>query len=119
MPIKYGSDFHLARELILTTGNETVGDFIDLAKKEWKKMTRKYAVENAIIEPMVFLIANDNWMEFTLRYVVDFKKRRGTKDLLFTRILDSIAKTDGKVAMASTTFQLVEVPPLEVRLRKE
>ncbi len=54
VPIKYGSDFHLARELILTTGNETVGDFIDLAKKEWKKMTRKYAVENAIIEPMVF-----------------------------------------------------------------
>ena len=37
-------------------------------------MTCKYAVENAIIEPMVFLIATDNWMEFTLRYVVDFKK---------------------------------------------
>lgn len=82
-------------------------------------MTRKYAVENAVVEPMVFLTANDNWMEFTLRYVVDFGKRRGTKDLLFTQILDAIAQTDGKVSMASATIHLVEAPTLDIRLRKE
>jgi small-conductance mechanosensitive channel len=119
VPVKYGSDHRLAREIILSAANETVGDYIGAAKKEWKKMTRKYAVENAIIEPMVFLIANDNWMEFTLRYVVDFKKRRGAKDLLFTHILDAVAQTDGKVSLASATFQLVEAPTLDVRLRKD
>ncbi|MCB0104022.1 MAG: hypothetical protein KDD74_18385 [Anaerolineales bacterium] len=82
-------------------------------------MTRKYAVENAIIEPMVFLVANDNWIEFTLRYVVDFKKNRGIKDQLFTRLLDSFAQTDGKVAWASATFQLVDPQSLNVRLRRE
>ena len=82
-------------------------------------MTRKYAVEKAIVEPMIFLVANDNWMEFTLRYVVEFGKRRSTKDLLFTRILDLIAQTDGKVAMASATFHLVEAPTLDIRLKKE
>jgi small-conductance mechanosensitive channel len=119
VPVKYGSDHNLARELILATADETVGEYIDRARKEWKKMTRKYAVENAIIEPMVFLVANDNWMEFTLRYVVDFKKRRGTKDLLFTRILDAVALTGGKVSLASATFQLVEAPTLDIRLRRE
>jgi hypothetical protein len=107
------------REIILVAANQSVGDYIDIAGKAWKKMTRKYAVENAIIEPMVFLAANDNWLEFTLRYVVDFKKRRGAKDLLFTHILDAIAQTGGKVSLASATFQLVDAPTLDVRLRKE
>lgn len=39
-------------------------------------MKKKYLIEDAAIEPMVFLVANDNWMEFTIRYVVDFKKKK-------------------------------------------
>jgi small-conductance mechanosensitive channel len=119
VPIKYGSDHNLAREIILTAGNNTVGEYVEHAQKNWKEMTRKYAVENAIIAPMVFLIANDNWMEFTLRYIVDFKKRRIAKDMLYVRILDAIAQTNQKVSMASATFQLVEAPTLDIRLRKD
>lgn len=119
VPIKYGSDHNMARELILDAGNKTVGEYAEEARKTWKVMTIKYAVENAVVEPMVFLAANDNWMEFTLRYVVDFKKRRITKDLLYTRILDAIAQADGKVSIASATFQLVGAPTLDVRLPKE
>ena len=119
VPIKYGSDHNMARELILGVGNKTVGENAEEAYKTWKTMTIKYAVEHAVVEPTVFLVANDNWMEFTLRYVVDFKKRRGTKDLLYTRILDAIVQTNGKVSMASTTIQLVDVPTLDIRLQKE
>jgi small-conductance mechanosensitive channel len=119
VPVKYGGDHNLARQLILEAANDIVGDYIGSAQKTWGAMTHRYAVENAIIEPMVFLVANDNWIEFTLRYVVDFKKRRGTKDLLFTRLLDAFAQTDGKVSWASATFQLVDPPPLDIRLRRE
>ncbi len=118
MPIKYGSDHNLAREIMLTAAHEVVGDYVAYAQKYWEEMTRKYAVENAIVEPMVFLIANDNWLEFTLRYVVEYGKRRTKKDLLYTRILDLISKTEGKVSMASATFHLVEAPTLDVRVRK-
>lgn len=65
---------------------------------------------------MVSLVTNDNWMEFTVRYVVNFKSRRGTKNKLFTRILDEFGKTDGKVEFASATFHLVETPTIDVRL---
>lgn len=51
-----------------------------------------------------------------MRYVVDFNKRRSTKDRLFDRILDEVAATDGKVALASATFHLVETPVFDVRL---
>lgn len=119
VPVKYGSDHNLARQIIATASNEIVGEYAESAKKYWKEMTRKYAVENAIVEPIIFLVANDNWMEFTLRYVVEYGKRRGTKDLLFTRILDLIAQSNGKVSMASATFHLVEAPTLDIRLKKE
>lgn len=44
-------------------------------------------IEDARVEPIVTMVANDNWMEFTVRYVVDYKQRRSTKDLLFNRYL--------------------------------
>ena len=68
------------------------------------------------LDPRVYLVANDNWLEFTLRYVVDYKKRRITKDRLFTRILEEIEQTGGSVALASTTFHLVEAPEIKVSL---
>ena len=55
-------------------------------------------------------------MECTLRYVVDYKKCRITKDRLFTRILEEIDQTNGRVALASATFHLVETPEIKVRL---
>jgi hypothetical protein len=48
--------------------------------------------------------------------VVDYKRRRYTKDALFTRILDEVDKTEGRVALASATFHLVETPVIDVRL---
>ena len=60
------------------------------------------------------MTANDNWLEFTLRYIVDYKKRRTTKDQLFEGIINKITATDGKVAVASTTLQLVDLPVVKL-----
>jgi small-conductance mechanosensitive channel len=116
VPVKYGCDYKLARELFQRIAGEITGDYIQPARDAWKEMVNKYLIEDARVDPMIFLIANDNWMEFTIRYVVDFKKRRVTKDLLFTRILEEIDKTEGRIAIASTTVHIVETPQFNVRL---
>jgi hypothetical protein len=79
-------------------------------------MLAKYRVEAARVDPMVTLVGNDNWMEFTVRYVVPYTKRRITKDLLFVKLLDAVKASEGKLALASATFQLVEAPAIDVRL---
>jgi len=119
VPIKYGSDHNLARRIIQDSAREIVAENSVIARQTWQKLLKKYAIEDASVEPNVTLAANDNWIEFTLRYVVDYKKRRSTKDLLFTRILDGVAASGGSVSMASATFQIVEMPALDVRLRSE
>jgi len=88
------------------------------AHAAWEKMVSKYAVEDANVDATVTLIVTDNWLEYTVRYVVDSKKRRSTKDLLNNRILDEFDATKGKVSIASATFHLVETPTFSVRLEK-
>lgn len=118
IPVKYGSDHRLTRQILERVAAEVLGDYIAKAEVAWQQMLKSYLIEHARIEPMITLTANDNWMEFTLRYAVDFKMRRTTKDLLFTRILDEFARTDGRVAIASATLHIVEAPAIDVRLKE-
>ncbi|MFO8236962.1 MAG: mechanosensitive ion channel family protein, partial [Prochlorococcaceae cyanobacterium] len=60
----------------------------------------------------------DNWMEFTLRYVVEVKTRRAMRDKLYLRILEEFDRVGDRARIASTTVQLVQPPPLEVRLER-
>jgi len=116
VPVKYGCDHRLAREIIHRTVTDVVGAYAGVAKESWKDMVAKYRIEDASVEPMVTLVANDNWMEFTARFVVDYKRRRTTKDEIFSRLLDAIDATGGRVALASATFELVGAPPVDVHL---
>lgn len=116
IPVKYGSDHKLAREILERVAADVSGEFVPGARTAWRGVVRKYLVEDARVEPMVLIAANDNWIEFTVRYVVDFKRRRTTKTDLFERILDGFAATKGRVAIASTTLQLVDIPPLDVNV---
>jgi small-conductance mechanosensitive channel len=116
VPVKYGSDCRLARDILQSVANELLGGFVPEAKKTMTDMIKKYRIEEASVEPMVTVIANDNWMEFTVRYVVDYKRRRATKDILFNRILEMFDGSGGRVSFASATFHLVEAPVLNVKL---
>ncbi len=118
VPVKYGSDHQLARKILEQVVEEIVtDDVMSAVKTAWQVMVRKYLIENASVEPTVALVLTDNWMEFTVRYVVDYKKRRLTKDKIFMRILDEFTKTENRVSIASTTFHLVETPVFDVRLK--
>jgi small-conductance mechanosensitive channel len=116
IPIKYGSDYDLARKIIEEAAASVVTDDTIAARSRWGELVRSYRIEDARLEPLVTLIANDNWVEFTLRYVVNHRARRGAKDALFSRILKAVDATAGKVGMASMTVHLVEIPPLRVAM---
>jgi len=116
LPIQYGSNYEKAKEIFTRVGKEEAGDLTERSQEKWKSLQLKYRLEAAQTEPMVSLIANDNWVEFTLRYVVDYKRRRVTKTDLFTRILKEVEATNGEIKFASATFQLVEGSELKVNI---
>jgi small-conductance mechanosensitive channel len=118
LPVKYGSDQRLVREILQGILKETVGDYALWAQETWKEMVKKYKIEDERVEPMITMAANDNWMEFTLRYVVDYKRRRSTRDKIFARVIEEFEKTEGRVTIASTStdISLVQAPPFDVKI---
>ena len=119
IPIQYGSNYDMAKEILEQVGREVAGDLSDRSSEKWKTLQSQYRLENAQTEPMVSLIANDNWVEFTLRYIVNYRKRRMTKSELFTQILKRVDASNGQIKFASATFQLVEAPEFKVKVSAE
>lgn len=116
VPIQYGSNYEKTKELLFKIGKEVAGDLSEKSKEKWNLLQTKYRLEDAQTEPMVSLIANDNWVEFTLRYIVNYKRRRITKTELFTKILSEIEASNGDIKFASATFHLVEAPEFKVKV---
>lgn len=83
-----------------------IGDYTKRAQIEWDKMVKKFKIENQSINSTVTIEATDNWIEYTLRYVVDYKKRREVKNELFSKILNDIDNTNGAIQFASTTIEI-------------
>jgi len=118
IPVRFGSDYTYARELIHKVAMEKTEEYSLDAREYWERMNRKFVIEDATTKPMVTLAVNDNWVQFTLRYVVEYKKRRILKDALFTGILKEIEQSDGKVELASATYEIVSAPPVDVNIKR-
>jgi small-conductance mechanosensitive channel len=116
LPVKYGSNWTLARTMLRNVVNELLTEYAAQVKQSWVNMVRQYRVEDANVEPMITLRATDNWIEFTVRYVVDYRKRRWMRDYLFTRILEEIDKSDNQIRLASATFEVVPGSSVNVHL---
>ncbi len=118
LPVKYGSDIQMAQGIMLDNARSMLAEYTAFAKEHWKKMVKKYLIEDANVEPTLSVKLTDNWIEFNLRYVVDYKKRRLTKSNLFKQIHEAVNATNGKVSLASATFELVGLPELQLDIKQ-
>ncbi|WP_339840077.1 mechanosensitive ion channel domain-containing protein [uncultured Maribacter sp.] len=116
--ITYGSDTALAKTILLNSATELLSDYTEKSKAKWKEMVEHYYIENATLEPTIAMNLTDNWIQLNLRYITDYKRRRNTKHTLFEHIEKAILNTNGKVVLASTTLQLLQIPPIDINLRK-
>lgn len=114
VPVKYGNDQHRARCILLDVTEKIVNQYEATASKQWQDVKTRYLIDTPDFTPAVTLIANDNWMEFTIRYIVPHKNRRTIKDKLFMNIVDAFEKTNGKIEFASMTVAITGFPNLNV-----
>lgn len=118
LPIRYGSDMELAKQIVISVAQEKLSEYVKDSIAGWKDVVNKYYIEDAQVDPTLAITMTDNWIQFNLRYIVDYKKRRMTKHLLNEEIGRRILATDGKVTLASSTFEIVRIPTLEVNQDK-
>jgi len=101
IPIRYGSDHAFVRKMLSQVASEIAGEDTSRAHALWRNMAAKHSIKDETIEPSVTLAATKESLEFTVRYVADYKARRAQRDRLFTRILEEVAKNPGRVALAA------------------
>lgn len=109
IPIRMESDYKKAQELFTTILTEVCGEYAKKSQDQWLKLTNKYRVEEAQVLPMVSLRFDENWITFTLRYIVDYKLRRKTKNIIYTRILDAVKEQGGSIEIAASTIEVTQV----------
>ena len=119
IPVRYDSNYELARKQFQQILEEITGEHARRLKGEWRKMTDKYMLEDARLEPLVTLNMQENWVEYALRYVVDYKQRRSTKDKICVRILQAIEQSKGEIRLGAPSFEVATVPPLDIHLKNE
>lgn len=117
IPIDYNSNMDKARDIINNAATEILSEYADSSKAMWNEIVRKYYIEDAQLDPTLAVKITDNWMQFNLRYIVDFKKRRATKNRLHELIIQRITATNGLVKIGSETLDLVNNPTFEVRMK--
>ncbi len=115
LPIRYGSDIELAKSIVITSAQEQLSAYVAESISEWKQVVDKYYIEDAQVEPTLAIRLTDNWIEFNLRYIVDYKKRRSTRHLLNEQIRKRIDATNGAVVLASATYEIVRIPTLDIQ----
>jgi small-conductance mechanosensitive channel len=106
------SDAALARAMLLRVAREVIGEYLVEAQNSWNAVSDDYRTENPPIEPVVALAVNAASLEFTVSYVVDYTKRTIMLDRLFTKIVEEVAKSNGRLAWASSGVTVVnQIPP--------
>jgi len=109
IPLKTESDYKYANATFLTIMESSLGDFSKNSQEAWNHMTQNLYVENAQITPMVSMSFDESWMTFTLRYIVNYKMHRSTKDMLYIQILEAIRASNGKMKIASAAMEITNM----------
>ncbi|WP_044397528.1 mechanosensitive ion channel family protein [Lacinutrix sp. Hel_I_90] len=118
LPIRYESDVDLAKTIVIKIASEILSEYTANSKAQWSEIVNKYYIEDAQLDPTLAIKLTDNWIEFNLRYIVDYKKRRITKHSLNDRIRKAFEATNGKVILASSTLELIKIPELKIDLKQ-
>lgn len=118
LPIHYKSDVAVTKKIITKVAQKVLSEYVNFSKKDWQNVVHKYYIEDAMVEPTMAITLTDNWIQFNLRYIVDYKKRRITKHLLQEQIQEAISRTNGMVMLASATFEVLKMPTTTIHVTK-
>ena len=107
------SDSQFAKDTLTRVAREAIGDYLREAQTAWKVVSDYYETVSPPLEPTVTLVVNAGNLEFDVSYVVHYTKRTAMQDQLFTRIVQEVAKSNGRLQWSSTpTPVIIQPPPL-------
>ena len=110
IPITYASNVKALSEILKSVGHEYTQEFLQGAQRQLDRMQRYFMVQHFELEPDVYIKVTDNYIELTLRYVVDPKQRRKASSFIFAETFRKLRERND-IQIGSTTMDLTVHPP--------
>lgn len=109
LPVTYASDVTAATAILIETGEEYTRDFLKPAAAEIEKLRDTYLLPDLNLQPTVYTRVTSNYVELTMRYLVDPRKRRAASSWLFSRVFEKV-RANMEIGIASETLDLTVHP---------
>ncbi len=110
IPITYGSNMKKARKIMIAAAEKTTKDFVEKSKRQLRRMTYKYLFEPRDVNPALYVVPTDNWLELHLRFIVDAKHRRKYVNPVFESIVNEFAKHSDIKISSKTQARIWDAP---------
>lgn len=99
LPITYASNLKAANDILLDAGRDYTKEFLAGAEKELDQMGRDFLVPRFQLDPNVYVRVTSNWVECSLRYIVDAKLRREAANFIYRKVFEQVqARQDIQIA---------------------
>lgn len=105
VPIRYGADRARAETILLEAARSHTCSFAGMSEQTLQEMRRRYFLRPAETAPNVYYRLTDNWLELSLRFIVEDRNIREVKDAIGRDILEAFER-DG-IEIASQTVEIV------------
>jgi small-conductance mechanosensitive channel len=112
VPITYASNWRQAGEIMLQHGQEYTAAMYAEAEAGLDKMMKRFPLQQTQVSPTLYLAMTDNWIEMSLRYIVDARERRTVKAQLHRELLQHF-EAEPDITVASMTIEIVGLPALK------
>jgi len=114
IPVPYRANRQESERILLEVARKHTLKIAELSRQVLDELCRRHFLKEAELEPRVFCRLTDNWLEMSMRFIARDSGIRALKDKMSRDILDAFEKA--RIEIASGTYEVVGMPPIEVRL---
>ena len=117
LPIPYQADRKRAEEILLEVARSHTVKLNELSEEAIRELERRYFVRRSEIGPRVYCRLTDNWVELSVRFIARDSGIRELKDAISRDIIAALDSAG--IGIASSTYDVVGMPPLRVTLDQQ
>jgi predicted transglutaminase-like protease len=94
-----------AIRILTEVGDQYTQEFLRDAQNELQQMRKQFLMPNLELKPEVYLKVTSNWLQLTMRYLVDPKQRRSASTFIYKEVFKRVSQAKD-IQIASETMDL-------------
>jgi len=111
LPVPFTADRQRAEQILLDAARRHTRKITSFGEADLVELERRYFMKRADLEPRVFWRVTDNWVEMSVRFLVEDHGIREIKDAMSREILQGL--DEAKISVASSTFEITGLPVVQ------